>query len=100
MSTLNPVIQHAKDNKWKTVKFTLIYEHGKEETKETEEVQPEEILLMPVASQSAQKYKEEEDKVIFMSYSENEQVFIEPNHIPPTESPERVQIVMKPVKKL
>ncbi|WP_289142462.1 hypothetical protein [uncultured Brevibacillus sp.] len=100
MSFLNPVIQYAKDKKWETVNFTLIYEHGKEETKTTKEVHPEEILLLPVASQNAQKYKEEEGRVIFMSYAENEQVFIEENHIPPTASPERIQIVMEQFKQM
>lgn len=94
---VNAVIKHAKEKGWETVKFTLIYERGNIAADPTEPDIPDVIITMPVNSQSAELRVDRDDKAMFWSYSENPQIFIEERHIPPTEGPEPVLIMMEPV---
>ncbi|MEC0089347.1 hypothetical protein [Paenibacillus macquariensis] len=98
--TTNAVIAHAQSKRWSFVRFTLIYQTGRIAAVTSEEVIPDEVLNLPVDSHYAEIRENTEDRAMFWSYATDGNVFINENHIPPTEGPEPVIIVMEPVEKI
>jgi hypothetical protein len=95
---MNP-IEYARGKMWKKVKYTLIFEKGKEATESTEKMDPEGILSLPVAARSAHLTYEEDGRAFFISHSKKEDAFITiRSTIPETTRPEIVVIVMEHIK--
>jgi hypothetical protein len=96
---MNPIEEHARTKGSKKVNYSFIPEQGPL-LDGIKDVEPEEIATSPFAISSAELYKDEEDRAIFMTYIEsNSSVFFDVKNVPAESNPKnRVQIIMEPTK--